>query len=205
MTDCPNGALRDLLPELVHGRLAPAARRELEAHVSSCAECADELALLRDLRASMARVPRVDPARISAAIPAYRAPMRRSWGGWRAAAAIMAIVAGGTSVAVLRHDSRRGQAPDAMPSVAFTIPDTTVAGEAPLSPSVPAAQPIDRAARTTPSPARELAMGSGAASDLSDRELQALLKDIESIEAVPSVDVENASLVSPVSPRGSSE
>ena len=29
--------------------------------------------------------------------------------------------------------------------------------------------------------------------------------DIESIEAVPSVDVENASLVSPVSPRGSSE
>ena len=130
MTECPNGALRDLLPELVHGRLSPAVRREVEAHVASCAECAAELALLRGLRASMARVPHVDPARIAAAIPAYRPPVRHAWGGWRAAAAIMAIVAGGTSVAVLRHDGGRGPVPMAVSSATLTIPDTAAAGEA---------------------------------------------------------------------------
>ena len=56
-----------------------------------------------------------------------------------------------------------------------------------------------------PAAARELAMASGAASELSDRELQALLKDIESIDAVPSVEVETTVLVSPVPPKGSSE
>jgi anti-sigma factor RsiW len=203
MTDCPNGALRDLLPDLVHGRLSPAARRELEAHVSSCADCGQELALLRGLRASMARAPQVDPARISAAIPTYRAPMRRSWGGWRAAAAIAAIAVGGASVAIVRQSA--GPGPHVVRSVAVTIPESPVSIETPTSPSVPSTQPVDRGARAVPAATRELAMGSGAASDLSERELQTLLKDIESIDAVPSVDVENAMPVSPISPKGASE
>ncbi|MDQ6636118.1 MAG: zf-HC2 domain-containing protein [Gemmatimonadota bacterium] len=204
MTDCPNGALRDLLPDLVHGRLSPAARRELEAHVSSCADCAAELALLRGLRASMARAPRVDPARISAAIPTYRAPVRRSWGGWRAAAAIAAIVVGGGSVAVVRQIGGRG--PVAVQSVAAsTHSEAPVAPGASPPPPVPAAQSAERAPRAVPAAARELAMTNGAASDLSERELQTLLKDIESIDAVPSVDVENAVPVSPISPKRTSE
>ncbi|MFL5608451.1 MAG: anti-sigma factor family protein [Gemmatimonadaceae bacterium] len=201
MTDCPNGALRDLLPDLVNGRLSPEVRYEVERHVAACPECAAELALLRELRASMAGTPFVDAARIATVIPAYRAPVRRSWGGWRAAAAVAAIVAGGASVAVVRQAGTRG--PEPVQSMTFTIPDTTVVAKG--SPSVPSARPAERGARAVPAVARELAMASGAASDLSDRELQALLKDIESIDAVPSVDVENAALVSPVSPRGRSE
>jgi anti-sigma factor RsiW len=182
MTDCPNATLRDRLPDLVNGRLSPDERRELEAHVGTCAECAAELALLRDLRASMARAPRIDPARVAAAVPAYRAPARRSWGGWRTAAAITAILVGGASVVVVRQDSRRG-----------------------LDSSVPSVPSAEGAARAIPPASRELAAASGAASDLSDRELQALLKDIESIDAVPSVDVENPVPVTPVSPQGESE
>jgi hypothetical protein len=140
----------------------------VEIHVRACAECAAEVALLRDLRASMARVPAVDPARIAAAIPAYRVPVRRSWGGWRAAAAIAVIVVGGTSVVMARQESPRG------PDSASTVPP------------------------------RELVVANGA-SELSDGELQVLLNDIESIDAVPSVEVENAVPVSPVSPQGSSE
>jgi anti-sigma factor RsiW len=201
MTDCPNGALRDLLPDLVNGRLSPEARYEVERHVAACSECAAELALLRDLRRSMASVPDVDPTRIAAAIPAYRAHVRRSWGGWRVAAAVAAIVAGGASVAVVRQAGTRG--PEPVQSMTFTIPDTTIVAE--RSPSVPSARPAERGVGAVPAVARELAMANGAASDLSDRELQALLKDIESIDAVPSIDVENAAAVSPVSPRGRSE
>jgi anti-sigma factor RsiW len=203
MIDCPNGALRDRLPDLIHGRLSPDVRREVEMHVSGCAECAAELALLGNLRASMARVPAIDPARIAATIPAYRAPVRHSWGGWRAAAAIMVIVAGATSVAVMRQAGPRGPAP--VQSIAFTIPDSSIAGEAAAPPSVPSAQRAERGALPTPPAARELALASSAAGDLSDRELQALLADIESIDAVPSVDVEIPVPVSPVSPRGRSE
>ena len=42
-------------------------------------------ALLGSLRASTARTPVVDLAAIAAAVPAYRAPVRRSWVGWRTA------------------------------------------------------------------------------------------------------------------------
>ena len=101
MTDCPDGAVRDLLPELVNDRLAPDVRRRVDAHVRDCADCQREVELLRALRASLRRGPRMDIGTIVSAIPAYRAP-RRSWGGWRAAAAIMLLAVGGTSVAVLQ-------------------------------------------------------------------------------------------------------
>src|SRR5258705_3310501 len=165
MTDCPNGDVRDLLPDLLHDRLTPDVRREVEAHVRACADCSQELALLRQMRTSLRGAPAVVVASIAAAIPPYRAPARRSWGGWRVAAAIMILAAGGTSVAVL---GGRGD----------------VAAPAPVFAS------------------RELAMGSGPISDLDDAELSTLLKDLATLDAVPSADVENAALVSPIEPAG---
>jgi anti-sigma factor RsiW len=168
MNDCPNGDVRDLLPDLVHDRLAPAVRREVEAHAAGCADCREELALLRTMRAWLRHAPAVNAAAIAAAIPAYRAPVRRSRAGWRAAAAIVILAAGGGSVAVLRGGS-------------------DVARD---SSTVTAAAP------------RELAMGSGAIGDLDDRELSALLRDLESLDALPPADVENATTVIPVDPAG---
>jgi anti-sigma factor RsiW len=204
MTDCPNGEVRDLLPDLLNGRLSPDVRREVEAHVRSCADCRAELALLRDLRATMARVPVMDAARIAAAVPAHRAPARRLWAGWRAAAAILVIAAGGTSVALIRYGLDSG--PDTVLAVAH--PPTaapTVVSSAPSTPLTPTVLATTPGAHVRPVAARELEVASSTTSDLSDRELKALLKDIESLDAVPSTDVENAALISPVSPRGSSE
>jgi hypothetical protein len=48
--------------------------------------------------------------------------------------------------------------------------------------------------------ARELTIGGASMGDLSDRELNALLKAIDQLDAVPTTDVENAAL-SPLSPR----
>ena len=135
MTECPNANVRDLLPDLVHGRLDAERRVMVEAHLAGCADCAAEHALLRDLRASLRRTPHLDLAAIAAAVPAYRAPVRRSWVEWRTAAAITVLVAGGSSVALLQ----RNVAPRM---------DTVAVATAPVA-SVPASSSESLAAPTT--------------------------------------------------------
>lgn len=159
MNDCPNAERRDQLPDLLHDRLAHDARREVEAHLASCPPCRQELELLRAAYATLRRVPAVDAARIVAALPSPRRSARRTWAGWRTAAAITLIAVGGTSVAVAtaRHPA--------------SLADT-----------------------------RELPVASGVVGELNDHELSALLSQLESIEPVPPADLDNAAIVSPVSP-----
>jgi anti-sigma factor RsiW len=186
MTDCPNGEVRDLLPDLLHDRLPPEVRRDVEAHVRGCEECRAELALLGAMRSSLRRAPAIDAAAVAAAIPPYRAPARRSWGGWRAAAAIVVLAAGGTSVAVLQ--SRHG------------VGDTAAVVAARAADSIaPTARNGTPAAAEAP---RELALGSSAVSDLDDGELSTLLAGLQTRDAVPSADVETAPAISPLQPTG---
>jgi anti-sigma factor RsiW len=220
MNDCPNADVRDLLPDLMHGRLDAATRASVEAHVADCADCAAELALLRDLRA-VRGTPAVDIASIVAAVPAYRAAPRRSWVGWRAAAAITVLVAGASSVAVLQ----RGVGPVNGPTVSSTVAPVSAPASTPSRPvtvaTTPAAPVIEQApvaipriSEPTPVAAppttgavraeRELAMGGGSLGDLDNRQLASLLKDIESLDAVPSVEVDNTP-VSPIAPTSSSQ
>ena len=121
MIDCPNGDVRDLLPDYLHDRLESSARMSVERHLAECAACRDELALLRDLRGTLQRAPRIDVAAVAAAIPAYRVPARKSWAsGWRAAAAITAIAVGGTSIALLarmQQQEQIAQGPVAPPTI----------------------------------------------------------------------------------------
>jgi anti-sigma factor RsiW len=213
MNDCPNADVRDLLPDLLHGRLDEATRAMVESHVAGCAECRAELALLGDLRASTARTPALNLAAIAAAVPAYRAPVRRSWVGWRTAAAVTLVVVGASSIIVTQRIGTRSpdsllvaaERPVAAPLVGPK--DSVVLGSVadvpvPRDSFVPStgnssAVPV----RTMPAPAvRELAMGGGSLTDLSDRELASLLKEIESLDAVPSTDVESVP-IAPIAPR----
>ncbi len=208
MTDCENAEVRDLLPDLVHGRLDTGARAAVERHVRDCAECAGEVALLHELRSTLYSSPRVDVAAIVAAVPAYRKPDGRSWIGWRTAAAIMVLLAGGSSVAVLQ---RRGlsladpvRVVQAEPQ-ATTAPVTGAASPARSSVTTPSLAATNVEAPTPAAPARpaitaaarnaggrELAVGGGSLTDLDDRELASLLRDIESLDGLPTVEVENA-------------
>src|SRR5512146_2882161 len=113
MNDCSNAEIRDQLPELVHDRLDAARRAEIVAHLSGCAECRAELELLGAARAMFdAQTPRVDVTYIVNALPLARprvAPVehrRPKWTDWRIAAAVTLIVAGGSSLAVLRNGGR---------------------------------------------------------------------------------------------------
>jgi anti-sigma factor RsiW len=217
MNDCPNADVRDLLPDLLHGRLDGATRAMVEAHVAGCEDCRAELALLRDLSATMRRGPKLDLAAIAAAVPAYRAPARRSWVGWRTAAAITILVAGGSSVTLMQRNASvapyapQAAAPVLAPTTGLPSASTAPVISAPVTtmPSVPATSPAVSAPESIPEapapaagtrPVHELAMSGGALNDLSDRELAALLKDIQSLDAVPTTDVESAA-ISPLAPR----
>src|SRR4051812_14999429 len=134
MTDCPNGDVRDLLPDLLHDRLAPDVRREVEAHVAGCEDCRAELALLGAMRSTLRRAPAVDVATIAAAIPPYRAPMRRSWARWQAAAAVL-LLAGGTSIVMVES---RTPAPVPVGDSAVAVATSTAGSAVPAAP-LPAA------------------------------------------------------------------
>jgi anti-sigma factor RsiW len=196
MTDCANGEVRDLLPDLLHERLTPAERQRVQAHVDGCAECRAELALLRGLRAAMHRVPAIDTGAVAATIPAYRAPARRSWASWRAAAAVALIAVGGASVALVQRGS------GAHSDSTSTAAPTAVAVADPVATSG-AAGTAGETRRVAAAPShRELALASAAIGELDERELSTLVKDIEQFDAVPSAEVENGTAATPLSPRG---
>jgi anti-sigma factor RsiW len=194
MTDCPNGAMRDRLPDYLHDRLLGDERRAVESHLAVCAPCREELALLRDLRSTLRRAPRVDVETIAASIPPYRAPARgHRVAGWRAAAAIAAILVGGASLTLLHRASDPGAA--GAPST-FAVAGDTSRGESSVG-SVPSAAATreeladaESSSVARPMPVAELAIGGGSIGELSDGELTTLLDDLENLESLPSAEVE---------------
>jgi len=204
MTDCPNGEIRDMLPDLLHDRLDATTRASVEQHLASCDDCRAELALLRDLRSTIRRAPAVDAAAIAAAIPAYRAPARqRSWTGWRAAAAIAAITVGGTSIALISRQQATSHTAEVAISTAPSAPNVTSPARPESSASTAPAPTPDRTQSASPAPTASatehvsLAMTGGAVGELTDRELATLLDDIESLDALPSEEVDGGAALDP--------
>jgi anti-sigma factor RsiW len=202
MTDCPNGDVRDVLPEYLHDRLGASERARVDQHLASCDACRAELALLSDLRASLRRAPSVNTAAIAASIAPYRAPSRPAWNRWRAAAAVAAIAIAAASLMLAGRErtstANSQRVAVAPPSESIGTAPSTHASPAPTAPGAP------DIARATPRPSRpdapptpnaepvSLAMTGHALGDLSDRELSALLQEIETLDGVPSEDVESA-------------
>lgn len=181
MNDCPNAEMRDLLPELLHDRLSAAVRATVTAHVEACVDCREELELLRELRDVMmvAYTPKVNVAYVVNALPAPPAQVLapavrgRTWGGWRVAAAVALLAAGGTSVAVLNRDDARGTV------VPVPMASTVVKAEA-------ASNRVESTAVAIPE--AEVAMAG--LSDLDDSQLSSLIEEIEGMRAVPIAEPE---------------
>ena len=158
MSDCLNVEIRELLPDYLSGTLPASRRTEVESHVATCSDCADELALLRLVReAYAASTPAVNVSAIVAALPRKASrPVMRSWRrsqAFQIAAAISFIAVGGISLAVARS---------------FFDGNSTVG-------------PIDSAVGVE-APVISFA---GGLSDLGDEDVEALLTALESIEALP--------------------
>ena len=165
MTDCPNVAMRELLPELLHDALSATDRVAVEAHLASCEDCAAELALLRAAQRTMAgvRVPAFDTA------------------------AITFVSLGGMSLAVAR--SYFGSSPVAIVDSALTGEGPSpVAQQAALdaAPALASADTPVSSGSAASGPSVHTALG-----DLNDAELESLLSQLDQLEAAPLAEPES--------------
>jgi anti-sigma factor RsiW len=206
MSECTNGELRDLLPELVNGRLDAETRQSVEAHVASCAECADELALLRALRPALMREPAIDAQRIAAAVRAQAVgtarsarrapPHQRIATRWRVAIAAGALLAIG-ALGFVANAHRRLGAPEVAvaPTSASGVRDTgtppPAAAETAHAPIVASPQEI-AVAPSHPTPSAPTTVASTGVvenvSDLSDDEVRALTASLDTLSSVPDAE-----------------
>jgi hypothetical protein len=214
MNDCPNAEIRDQLPDLLHDRLDVSLRAAVMAHVDACVDCRAELELLRGVRGLLvARTPRVDinyvvnalpkPSAATHALPSRLTPRRRVWSDWRIAAAVTVLAVGGGSFALLRQGVN--------PSTADTVlAQASSIGSANTSSrdSVTAAAPSRVAdASAAPSGSTSVARGTTTSADeqaglattarladLNERQLQALLDQIDQLQAVPITEPEPVTL-----------
>ena len=188
MNECVNAEVKEALPDLLNGRLSALDTATMKAHVESCADCRAELELLRQAKTSTLLAPRMDAAKIAAAIapyprvPAHVEPARPVAARFRTlrVAAVAAIVAvGGLLWSVSSRDNAD--------PVARTAVNTA-------SPADPAAAPAEIASpRAVPDLAQKAANETqaaslslvGSTSDLSDADLELLVAELDAMEPLP--------------------
>jgi hypothetical protein len=207
MNDCPNAEIRDQLPDLLHDRLDVSMRAAVMAHIDECADCRSELELLRGVHGMLtAQTPRVDINYVVSALPkrapqALRViPRRRVWSDWRIAAAVTVLAIGSGSFAVLRQSETTSSVTvPPLVSQANPAPVDSANGATMRSTDTLVRVADDgRGSHTSPdaaNSANEQAASAGLATtahlaDLNERQLQALLDQIDQLQAVPITEPE---------------
>jgi len=178
--------MRDRLPDLLNDRLAAIEQAEVVAHLAACADCREELELLRAIRAMLsAPTLRVDVASIVRALPksssqTLRPRSQRRWADWRIAAAITVLAVGGSSVALINRTH---------------VATVRIDANGPIvdSPSTSAVEPTPPPNTPSDEPNGGLGM-SGHLADLDDAQVQALINEIENMKAVPITEPEPVSM-----------
>ncbi len=126
MIDCGNTEIRELLPDMLHDSLSPADRQRVAAHMSSCAACQEEFALLSSVHA-IGAARSVNVSAIAGAIKPYR---RRPWMSvpplMRIAASIGIVAVGSLSYSIVSKTIDEGDAGIGESAVATLPSDTTV-------------------------------------------------------------------------------
>ncbi len=126
MNDCQNVAVREVLPELVHGVLSDVERVRVQEHLDTCDDCAAELAIIRSVLGT-APVVAVNVASIVSAIPPYRrksSGMKRVYMELAAACLIGAV---GLSAFAIRnsHNAASAITPAATSTAGLAIVNTS--------------------------------------------------------------------------------
>jgi anti-sigma factor RsiW len=183
MRDCPDAAIRDLLPLFVSGRLDDVEQARVEAHLQGCSDCSAEVELLRATVQAYDVAP-LDAAAIASRIPTARAAKRgrpfHSQPLWRAAAAITIMIAGTATMMLVNR-------PDfATTDLTMGRPDT---GSAVIAPGAGAVTPESAALVAIARPEKSISFGSNL-SDLTDAQLEALLASVDKMDGSVVTDPE---------------
>lgn len=182
MRECHETHERELLPSLLRGQLDPSAAARVRAHVAFCPACTDEIALLeRSARLFDAATPRVNVAAIVAKLPApaHKPVLTVSRGSLRRPLVpryVLAAAASLTLVATLSFAALRQQVfgPSGSPRVAA---DTSVPAQVEPATATSGAD--------TPTAVLDAAplLGAPELADLGTAELEALLAELDALEA----------------------
>ncbi|MEP7066181.1 MAG: hypothetical protein ABI889_09130 [Gemmatimonadota bacterium] len=210
MSECTSGAMRDLLPELVNGKLSTKVQSAVESHVTACTECAEELVLLRSLRPVLLSAPVVDTQRIASAVRAqttgaasrvHARTAGTTW--WRLAIAATALIAvsalGYLGLAHRPRGMREVAATHGLPHVAGNSSGDSSTGSEPAPPFTQAPTVSPRRSERVQTPPQQIAVtpptrrpssvsGAGALenlSDLSDDDVRLLTASLDKLSPVP--------------------
>ena len=183
--------IKEMLPDLLHGKLDADARAQVEAHVASCESCAEELEVLRTVKSAAVFIPAIDVDRVVRQIAPYRAivparevPARSRAVAWLVAASLVLVVAGGGSVLLQQRTQQRVVTIDdghrSLPPSEQgkdSLGPVVVRGGVPLQSRVNIETPRTHA----------LALAAGV-DGLSDKNLRQLMNDMNSFDALPATE-----------------
>lgn len=200
MTDCHRADVRDLLPEWVNGTLDDAAASDVAEHVATCAACADEAELIRAMRGILVYEPAIDVDRVARAVAARTAaadsPRATRRAPWLVIAGGLALAASVLFTGLLLRDADApsaardlaapvADAGNSQPAGAAVAPDDS-SRAAPIAPAV-----LPEPNRGVPERVSRLADAGlpvgGGLGDLEEDQLAALLRRLESMDAVPPI------------------
>ena len=190
MNKCAELDIKEMLPDLLHGKLDADARARVEAHIASCGECTEELQVLRTVKSAAVFIPTIDVDRVVRQIPPYRtivpaaqALARSQVVSWLVAASLVVVVLGGGSLLMIQKQ------PTLAPVATVDhsgLPDRT---------STQAGKPVGVAPIVTPNgtaitakpTTHALALATGV-DGLSDSNLRQLTDDLNNFDALPATE-----------------
>ena len=184
MTNCTNSEIRDMLPDLEHGKLSVPVRQTVEEHLAGCESCREDLRIIRTVKTAAVFAPSIDVDSVVRQIPPYRmpvpakeAPARSRVTRWLVAATIGVLLIGGGTLLKNRQNESPSRLGAALPDSQMVIAES--------------APPVPDVGRVLGQPAHTPALALVAdVQELSDGNLQQLMSELENFDALPNSEPE---------------
>jgi anti-sigma factor RsiW len=191
MTDIKHEAIRDLLPDLLHGRLSASEKSAIESHLAGCADCRSELEVLQMVQAAPSFEPRINAAKVASVIPPYSMRAYQAPAATRVPSRIFLTLAAAVVIvgSVVLVRGREGAPVTSAPavSVAVTAPVQKVVRTAPAVATVEPVSKERTTSRISAQKPRELQLATGL-DGLSDGGVKQLLRELDSFDGLPSAE-----------------
>ena len=190
MNNCMDTEIQEMLPDLLHRTLAADTRARVEAHVASCEQCREELAVLRTVKSAAVFAPVIKVDQVVRRIPPYQKivpaverPATTRVVSWLVAATMAIAVIGGGSLVLARREVPRAvvskDPPVSIPSQVAPEPTSVAGASSQPEPTVAAVAPHTHA----------LALAADV-SGLSDGNLEQLMTEMAQFDALPATEAD---------------